>query len=916
MVRVMTAGDHDPTLDHPSGSDPSSLPPMPPAGAELEPGTRFGSYTVRSRLGQGGMGVVYRATQDRPERTVALKILRPGVATAQMLRRFEFEAEVLGRLAHPGIGAIYEAGTADTAMGPTPFFAMELVAGRPLDEHCLVHELSVRQRLDLVAQVADAVQHAHAKGVVHRDLKPANVLVGANGPKVLDFGVARLTDERERAHTLATREGQLVGTLPYMAPEQVAGKPEEVDTRTDVYALGVIAYQLLAGRLPFELDGKTVYESTKIIVEREAPKLAQFDRALRGDVETIVAKAMARDRAERYQSAGALADDIRRYLRDEPIEARPPSTVYQLRKFARRNKAVVGGVVAVIVVLAAGVVVTSALLARAVRAERAAVVAQKEAETEASRAKQAGAFARTIITGIDPETAKDRDTTLVRELVADAERDLDDHPPTDPVVEADGRDMIGQAQAAIGEPVSGERNLLQAMYLWKSSVDAGDHRLADTAAALARLRIDQGRLAEAGAALDDAPADPSALPARTRVEIKNVRAQLAFMSGDAAGALAQLDGALADARASLGEDDDLTLDLRGNRALLLGMTQNFDEAEAEMRAVVDVATASRGPADAKTLILRNNLATLYTQLGRFDDAERVFKGAVEDCERVFGPDHPETILTRFNRAIVFMELGAPDEALPRLESVFADAQRALGDDHPTTLRAMNALSNALRMTGDPDRARGVATKGLELAKRRLGEGSLEAARFASTLGIIASESGDLDEAERRYRASIDGLERTLGDRHSETLTIVSNLANVVRKAGRLDEAEPLARRALEGQVAARGEGSYEAMVAHNTLASLLLDAGRTAEALPHLRATAEAAKTQLPAGDANLPAMQLRLGKALLELGKLDEAGEVLPGARDGLAAALGEDHPLTKQADEALANLNAERGDRGNKEP
>jgi hypothetical protein len=337
-----------------------SIAPLPCEPSARHP-QRIGSYVILGILGRGGMGVVYRAEQSHPKRTVALKVLPIGLLYSdRLVRRFDHEAEVLGRLQHPGIARIYEAGTADGGFGLQPFFAMELIDGEPLTQYASHRALSPRQRLELLARVCDAVHYAHQQGVIHRDLKPANLLVdGLGQPKVLDFGVARATETDTKWTLAETEAGMMLGTLPYMSPEQAAGNMEKMDTRSDVYALGVIAHELLTGQLPYHLAGMPLHDAVRVICDREPSRLGTIDRACRGDVETIVSKAMQKEKERRYDSAAELAADIRRYLNDEPIAARPPTTWYQLGKFARRNKTFVAAVFAVFLatVIGAGVAI-------------------------------------------------------------------------------------------------------------------------------------------------------------------------------------------------------------------------------------------------------------------------------------------------------------------------------------------------------------------------------------------------------------------------------------------------------------------------------------------------------------------------------------------------------------------------------
>jgi WD40 repeat protein/predicted Ser/Thr protein kinase len=377
-------------LDSKAQAD-ASLLRSPLAGSRLEgqaaphsPVQTIGRYRVVRVLGEGGMGTVYEAEQDNPRRTVALKVIRAGMASEYLLKRFAREAQILGRLHHPGIAQVYDAAVSESGQ---PYFAMELIAGVPLDQYAGEHALDVRGRLELFARVCDAVQHAHERGVIHRDLKPGNILVEASGqPRVLDFGVARAAEAGLTAAGGRTEAGQLIGTLNYMSPEQASGDPAAIDVRGDVYALGVILYQLLAHRLPYSLDGLPLPEAVRVIHDQEPSRLGSLDSRLRGDLETIAAKALEKDRGRRYASAGELAADVRRHLSHEPIRARPPSALYHLRKFARRHKALVAAVLGIGLALTAGTVVS---VLYAVRADSTAREADENARQARENARQA-----------------------------------------------------------------------------------------------------------------------------------------------------------------------------------------------------------------------------------------------------------------------------------------------------------------------------------------------------------------------------------------------------------------------------------------------------------------------------------------------------------------------------------------------
>jgi hypothetical protein len=379
-------GDEDRTR---TSSGEETAPTAEPTAAAALP-RRIGPYAILGTLGAGGMGVVYKARQERPVRLVALKVIRAGLHDPKLLRRFELEGEAHGRLHHPGIAQIYEVGQLETPEGIQPYFAMEYIQGRPLTSFANERQLDTRARLELLAGICDAVQHAHQRGVIHRDLKPDNILVDESGqPKILDFGLARITAPDLQVSTLLTQEGLVMGTLPYMAPEQASGQVDDIDTRCDIYALGVIAYELLTGHRPLDLRGRVLAEALRVIREDEPARLSLHLAALRGDVETIVAKALEKDKDRRYASASDLASDIRRHLSDQPISARPASRLYVLGKFARRHKVVVGAAAAVLLALLAGVVGTALGLAEAQRANRATQDALQREQSERARAEAA-----------------------------------------------------------------------------------------------------------------------------------------------------------------------------------------------------------------------------------------------------------------------------------------------------------------------------------------------------------------------------------------------------------------------------------------------------------------------------------------------------------------------------------------------
>ncbi len=355
---------------------------------------RIGDYTILGLLGEGGMGVVYLAQQEEPRRIVALKVLRRSLATPASHARFRREAAALARLQHPAIAQIYATGTADDGQA---YFALEYVKGRSLQAWAQEADASQRERVEMLIGIAEGVQHAHDRGVLHRDLKPGNILVDETGrPKILDFGVARFVDD-EPGTTLATRTGQILGTIPYMSPEQIAGGLAGVDERTDVYALGVVAFELIAGRLPYDVGGASIADAARIIQDCPPDTLSTVVRDSRGDLETIVGKALEKAPDRRYHSVGALADDLRRFLDGRPILARPPSTGYLLRKMALRHRALFAAAAVAVLALTAATVVSTVFAFREASARASESQRAEEAHWQAYVANMAAIEAALMV---------------------------------------------------------------------------------------------------------------------------------------------------------------------------------------------------------------------------------------------------------------------------------------------------------------------------------------------------------------------------------------------------------------------------------------------------------------------------------------------------------------------------------------
>jgi len=493
--------EHQDDIPGPEDTTEEEISPAPSPRSSADPliGTKIGSCTIKRIIGSGGMGTVYEAVQEKPRRRVALKMMKRGITSRSATRRFEFESQTLARLKHSGVAQIYEAGTHDDGSGGVPYFVMEYVASaKPITQYADDKKLGTKDRLALFSKVCDAVQHGHLKGIVHRDLKPGNILVDSSGqPKIIDFGVARSTDSDLAVTTLQTDVGQLIGTLQYMSPEQCEADPSDIDARSDVYALGVVLYELLIDKPPYNLQRLAIHEAVRIVREEEPTKLSTVDKHLRGDIETIALKALEKDRDRRYQSANALEDDIKCYLNDEPISARKPGAIDYLRRFARKHTAAAIAIVVVFAVLLGSVVAISIYAIEAERQRVVAEAAEQEAVQEQTRAEAVKYFVTQMLSSVDPAVAGAMDKELMLLVLTKASESVGESFEDQPLVEAEIRSVIGNTYQALGKYDEAEGHLVESLAIYRRVLGNEHPSTLNSIGNMGNLLSDQGKYDEA-----------------------------------------------------------------------------------------------------------------------------------------------------------------------------------------------------------------------------------------------------------------------------------------------------------------------------------------------------------------------------------------------------------------------------------
>jgi serine/threonine protein kinase/tetratricopeptide (TPR) repeat protein len=887
------------------------------------PGTVVGPYRLLEQIGEGGFGIVFLAEQTEPvRRKVALKILKPGMDTRQVVARFEAERQALAIMDHPNIAKVFDGGMTGaepdaSARGASsfayasgsagrPYFVMELVKGAPITEFCDEQKLSPRQRLELFLPVCQAVQHAHQKGIIHRDLKPSNVLVSRHDTtpvvKVIDFGVAKALGQELTDKTLFTGIAQMIGTPLYMSPEQAGMSDLDIDTRSDIYSLGVLLYELLTGTTPFarERFKKAAYDEIRRIIREEEPprpstRLSTIEELpsiaarrglepkklsgmVRGELDWIVMKALEKDRDRRYESANALALDVQRYLSDEAVQACPPSRGYRLRKFVRRNKGPVAAGMALATLLVLGTVGTSVGLAWALQAERAASAsaateseqrlkaeaAEKLAVAEKTRANEVAAITKAVndflqndlLMQATPEkNARDKRVT-VEDMLARAAGRIAGKFEGQPTVEAEIRGTIGEAYRALGNYRAAQPHLERALELRRNAL--GDEN-PDTFASidsLAGLYQDQGDFPKAEALYVEA------LAGRRRV---------------------------------LGDEHSDSLASMNNLARLYQAQGQLARAERLFVTTLAIRRRVLGDESAQTLTSMNNLAALYEAQGRFPQAQELYVVALQTSRRILGDDNPRTLTTMSNLGQVYRAL----KDLPKAEDLFVKAlagrRRVLGEDHPDTLISMNNLASAYWSARKLESSIPLFEEALKKHIETLGSDHPNTLLTMANLGVNYRDAGRLPEG-------IDLLERAwdMGQKRPGPLAevlgwIPAALAATYEQVGQFAKAEPLLRAALETTRKHHGQESLSAANALVSLGQNLVSQKKYAAAEPVRRECLAIYKKLVPDAWITFYASYL-VGASLLDQGKYAECEPFLLQGYKGMKERENKLPPIGKK--------------------
>lgn len=777
-------------LDSPLVDMKRDLPPIsltPDSGhAGGHEGARIGQYRIVREIGAGGMGMVYLAMHEGPgfERPVALKVIRRGLDTDDVLRRFQLERRILAALKHPNVAHLIDAGQTPDGR---PYFVMDFVEGTSIDQYCEREQLSLEQRLALFQKVCDAVQHAHNNLVVHRDLKPGNILVSRQGePVLLDFGIGKLLEAESEAESVSrTRTGLRAFTPEYAAPEQLRG--EMVSVATDVYGLGLLLYRLLTGRKPFAPDNG--YEYEKAVLEKEPTKPSVYGgRALAGDLDTIVLKALRKEPERRYASVAALSDDVQRYLDGLPVRARADTFGYRAGKFLRRHR----------LALAAAAVVFVSLVAATLYSRAQTRIVTRERD----KAIEVQTFLLEMFGSMGPGRS---DSVSVRQLLAGqaalARTTYGDRP-----------ELLAQMQMVIGEGFdrlglyAPAESLFTNALATRREVLPDDHAdVAIAASMLGWVNFERGRapagevlLREAVSRWPDAKPYNPAMHARSMNDLGVVlEAQ-----GKYDEAVDLYRNTLTIRRRLFGDSNRAVGVTLNNLAMATSRRGDFKAAVAIAETALVVMRRVSGMDHQRSTLIQGNLANLKSQLGDVEGAEREYRDLLPRQVRVSGAQHPVTAFSQLNFASVLRSQGKLAEAESLLAQSLASFEKAYGAEHNRVALALAALGGVRSELGRHREARPMLERAVAMQKKLRGETHRETAQAISALAGMHANMGNWAEAERVQREALGVMTKALGEKHIETAGIRARLARIVAAQGRRDEAATLYTAARDHLVAA------------------------------------------------------------------------------------------------------------------
>jgi serine/threonine protein kinase/tetratricopeptide (TPR) repeat protein len=799
---------------------PTSVEVTASPGAASAVSSFIGPYRILQVLGEGGMGIVYLAEQSTPiVRRVALKILKLGMDTKQFVARFEAERQALAVMDHPGIARVHDAGATDAGR---PYFVMELVHGVPITGYCDANRLSTNDRVTLMTGVCQAVQHAHQKGVIHRDLKPSNVLVamldGRPVTKIIDFGVAKAIDHRLTNLTLYTEIGQRIGTPAYMSPEQMEMSQLDIDTRTDIYSLGVMLYELLTGTLPFSddllrraitqpqllRDTDLPTPSARVtslgndlpgIASRRHTDPASLGRTIAGDLDWITLKAMAMDRTRRYETANDFALDLQRYLAFEPVTARPPSTHDRVAKFVRRHRLGVT-VAAVIALMVIGSTIALGVLAQRLARER------DRAEHEAARASSIAGFLQDTLSSADPWSGGNREVSVVEALkTATAKVDHAFH--NQPLIAADVRRTIATTYSGLGRLDEAATLARSALDMQTTALGERNEDVAKTLGVLSNVYQDQGQYDQAEAAARQALAIRQGLPRVDEAAVAESLSRLARVlesRGQYKEAQARAEESLAIRRRVRGPRDEQVAESLGTLALVVANgASDLPRTEQLLGEQLDILRSIHGSDNVQVASVLNDLAVNHLRMEDYGRAESLYRESLAMNRRVLGDEHPQVAAGLENLGGVYYRTKRYQEALQALDEVLAMRRKMLGDRHVAVGRTLANIGTVRAAAKDYAGARASLTEADELLRAALGAEHPEIVTVSLNLGDALNRTGDRAAAERKFREAIAIALKTLPEDSPEMNRARSQLGNLLVSDRRFAEAEPLLLAAAAGR---------------------------------------------------------------------------------------------------------------------